>query len=97
MALEPAWLEGDGAACGGPVCAVSYEGVASACGERERAVSDPPRTCSRGKEEGKGKSELWCEVELTRIHPLHAIGECVVGDEVIASPAGVGDDGVCGG
>lgn len=36
-------------------------------------------------------------IGLTRIHPLHAIGECVVCDEVIASPAGIGDDGVCGG
>lgn len=48
--------------------------------------------------EGKKEGDGFCHgAELTRIHPLHAIGECVVGDEVIASPAGVGDDGVCGG
>lgn len=34
--------------------------------------------------------------KLTWIHPLHAIRECVVGNEVIASPSGVCDDRVCG-
>lgn len=31
------------------------------------------------------------------IHPLHSIGICLVGNEVIAAPAGISDDGVCGG
>lgn len=34
--------------------------------------------------------------KLTWIHPLHAVGECVVCDQVVASPSGVGDDYVCG-
>jgi hypothetical protein len=31
---------------------------------------------------------------LTGIHPLHAVGERLVCDEVVASPAGVDDDGM---
>lgn len=30
----------------------------------------------------------------TRIHPLHAVGECLVGDQIVASPSGVDHDGV---
>lgn len=31
---------------------------------------------------------------LTRVLPLHAVGKRLVGDEVVASPAWVADDGV---
>lgn len=30
--------------------------------------------------------------ERTRVHPLHAVREGLVGDESVAAPAGVGDD-----
>ncbi len=35
--------------------------------------------------------------KLTRIHPLHSVGKCAVGNEVVAAPAWVRDDGVGGG
>lgn len=31
----------------------------------------------------------------TWVDPLHAVGECCVGDEVVSSPAGIGNDAVC--
>lgn len=33
---------------------------------------------------------------LTRVHPLHAVRECVVSNKVIASPSWVRDDRVRG-
>jgi hypothetical protein len=33
-------------------------------------------------------------VQLTWIHPLHAVGEGVVGDEVVASRSGIDEDAV---
>ena len=35
--------------------------------------------------------------ERTWIHPLHAVGEFIVGNEAVPAPAGVGDDRVGGG
>ena len=33
---------------------------------------------------------------LTWVFPLHAIGEGLVGDEVVSARSGVGDEDVCG-
>lgn len=37
---------------------------------------------------------IFAREQLTWVHPLHAIGECVVLDEVVSSPAGIGNDNV---
>jgi hypothetical protein len=34
-------------------------------------------------------------VVLTRVHPLHAKGKGLVSDQIVTSPSGVCDDGVC--
>lgn len=114
VALEPARLEGDGAACGGPVCPICCCWVATACGDccqsllvtvyelgeaggclgrfGERGCWRPGYTESedhQGEEQDTGI--LKGASSLTWVHPLHAVWECVVRDQVVASPSGVGE------
>lgn len=72
--------------------AVVFLGEGRGKGEGGRGLGMSRRMDGDGN--GNGRTIMF---QLTWIHPLHAIGECVVCDEVIASPAGVGDDAVCGG
>lgn len=79
VALEPSWLECERTACRRPICPVLCNAHTAAC---DRNVSQTHSI--------EGKRQL-----LTWIHPLHAIGKCVVGDQVVSSPSGICDDGVC--
>lgn len=78
MALEPPGLEGDGAARDGPVGAVGGWGDAAAF---LTGITFGQR-CWPSRVGG----------ELTRIHPLHSKGKGCIGDEVVGSPAWVGDN-----
>lgn len=91
VALEPARLEGDGAACCGPVCAVCCCWVAAACGGRWYVSLFVPRLfalagCEAGRlawDESRYHRGLrtidwiwrWWARRLTWVHPLHAEGE----------------------
>jgi hypothetical protein len=66
MALEPAWLESDGATCRGPECAVSRRAHASAC----IALSDSAAW--------QWETILIIRDGLTGIHPLHSVWESLV-------------------
>ncbi len=81
VALEPARLESDGAAGRGP------EGAVGCCGHAAAWW------VSVG---GFGNGRAGRERGLTRIHPLHAVGECFSCLQVVASPPRICDDCVCG-
>lgn len=78
VALEPPGLEGDGAARDGPVGAVGGWGDAAAF---LTGITFGQR-CWPSRVGG----------ELTRIHPLHSKGKGCIRDEVVGSPAWVGDN-----
>jgi hypothetical protein len=87
MAAEPAGLEGDGAAGGGPVRSVSARSHAA-------AYSCMLVTMLFGLKGFHGSGEKSLGLLLTWIHPLHAVGKRLVGNEVVAAPSRVYHDGV---
>lgn len=105
VALEPAWLEGECAARRGPVCAVCCCWVATAwegnmpcqliCSGLAMAHNEAGvEPVSLRREERVCDSGSWGK-RLTWVHPLHAERECVVGNEIVTSPSGICEDGVC--
>lgn len=74
VALEPARLPGEGAACCRPVGSVLGHAHAAAC--------EILCQLRRDREERMGEKRTW-------VVPLHAVGPCLVGDEVVAAPAWV--------
>ena len=90
VAAEPARLEGDSAAGRGPVRSVLGGANAAAW----KGVSILGSTQFAGRSRMTSRITAGGRAVLTRVLPLHSIGECLVGDEVVPSPARVADDNV---
>jgi hypothetical protein len=82
MATEPTRLKGNGATRCGPVRAISRGANAAAC-ILASVLRDP-----------RDKRRSIAQRKLTWVHPLHAVGVCVVGDEIVAAPSRIADDNV---
>lgn len=87
VATEPARLEGDSAACRGPVRSV-LGGANAAAWKGVSILSSRGPSCTTSRIAAESREVL------TRVVPLHSVGKCLVGDEVVPSPARVADDDV---